>query len=689
MAHVDGLASGRSITCNGAAQRLAKVVEETSGGRFRIEVFPGGQIMPPLECFDAASQGTIEAFMASASYWTAKEPALEWFTTIPFGMNPEGMTAWYHQGDGLKLWEEAYSPFNLVPRQGTTYAPQMAGWFRKKITTIGDYKGLKMRIGVPLGGKVYARAGGTAVLDPGADIYAALERGVIDAAEWVGPHDDMKLGLHKTARYYYYPGWHEPGSMTEFSFNKKAYDALPVDLRRTLDHAAAAVQVYGFTDFHAKNAIALERLRTEFKGKVEVLANPGAGAARAQEDWRARPSGKNRRRAPWPGRSMRPSRSSRRWSVPGTTSPKAPIISSSPDDNLTEARLRPSPMKLRRTPRGPGWLERPQSAAPAIRASRGSWVAVALVLWALIPAAEAQEARRPLRIGVLNAAWAASHPTVEGLKAGLKARGLEDGRDVTFDIRFTEGKLDAMPAAAAALVKAGVDLIFTSQEAATLAAKDATTNVPIVFTLVGDPVGAGIVSTLAQPGGNVTGVSSLQTELVAKRLEVLKTLTPAVRRVWLIYYGVDRSPAPMIGKALEAAERMKLDVVPKGVLDAGELKRVLGEVRRGDAILAPEGSNPDIAVAILEQSLAQRVPAVFETALWIGYGGLVSYGPDYYAEGAQAAALVAKILQGSRPQDLPVEGAEKIDLAVNLKTADLLGITVPRKILLRADAFRR
>jgi TRAP-type mannitol/chloroaromatic compound transport system substrate-binding protein len=259
---------------NGAAQRLAQVVEETSGGRFRIEVFPGGQIMQPLECFDAASRGTIEAFMASASYWTAKEPALEWFTTIPFGMNPEGMAAWYFQGDGLKLWEEAYAAFNLVPRQATAYAPQMAGWFRKKINTIGDYKGLKMRIGVPLGGKVYARAGGTAVLIPGAEIYGALERGTIDAGEWVGPYDDMKLGLHKAARYYYYPGWHEPGGMTEFSFNKKAYDTLPVDLRRTLDHAVAAVQVYGLTDFHAKNAIALGRLRTEFKGKVEVIQVP-------------------------------------------------------------------------------------------------------------------------------------------------------------------------------------------------------------------------------------------------------------------------------------------------------------------------------------------------------------------------------------------------------------------------------
>jgi TRAP-type mannitol/chloroaromatic compound transport system substrate-binding protein len=258
----------------GVAQRLAKVVEEMSGGRFRIEVFPGGQIMQPFECFEAASRGTIEAFMASAYYWTAREPAVEWFTAVPFGMNAEGMAAWYYQGDGLKLWEEAYAAFNLVPRPATSASPQMAGWFRKKINTIGDYKGLKMRIGTGLGGKVYVKAGGTAVLTPGADIYPELERGVIDAAEWIGPHDDMKLGLQNTARYYYYPGWHEPGNTTEFGFNKKAYEALSVDLRRMLDHAAAAVQVYGLTDYHAKNAIALEKLKVEFKGKVEVLQLP-------------------------------------------------------------------------------------------------------------------------------------------------------------------------------------------------------------------------------------------------------------------------------------------------------------------------------------------------------------------------------------------------------------------------------
>ena len=316
-------------------------------------------------------------------------------------------------------------------------------------------------------------------------------------------------------------------------------------------------------------------------------------------------------------------------------------------------------------------------------------LATAILLCLLAGSAAAQEGPRPVRIGVLNEAFAASHPTVEGLRAGLRTLGFDDGRDVTFDIRFTEGKPEAMPAAAKALVAAGVNLIFTSQEAATLAARDATRTIPIVFTSVGDPVGAGVVANLAEPGGNVTGVSSLQTELAAKRIQILKTLAPSVRRVWLIYYGADLSTTPMVGKALEAAERMKLDLSPRGVLDTAALKRVLGEMRRGDGVLAPEGSNLDIPGAILEQSLTLRIPAIFATALWVGHGGLVSYGPDSYAQGLQAASLVAKILRGVQPRDLPVEGADRVELAVNLKTSELLGLSVPRKILLRADAFRR
>src|SRR4029453_13167297 len=150
---------------HGSAVRLAKNVEELSGGRFRIDVFAGDQIVPAFGAFEAASQGKIEAFMAAPSYWAENnEPAIEWFQTVPFGMNPEGMAAWYYHGDGLKLWQETYAPFNLVPRQGPPFSPQMAGWFRKKINSAADYKGLRMRIGAGLGNKVVTKAGGTAVL---------------------------------------------------------------------------------------------------------------------------------------------------------------------------------------------------------------------------------------------------------------------------------------------------------------------------------------------------------------------------------------------------------------------------------------------------------------------------------------------------------------------------------------------
>lgn len=323
-------------------------------------------------------------------------------------------------------------------------------------------------------------------------------------------------------------------------------------------------------------------------------------------------------------------------------------------------------------------------------ATRYVWLGLVAVLGFVPLAGEAREARPPYRIGVLNEAWAATHPTVEGLKAGLKELGLEEGRHVTFDIRFTEGNPDLMPAMAASLVETGVDLLFTSHYAATRAAKDATATVPIVFTLVADPVAAGILSTPAQPGGNVTGISSLQPELVAKRLEILRTLAPGIRRVWVIHHGSDPSAAPVVVKAGEAVgPHGKLEVLARGVLTAQELARTLRAVRRDDALLAPESSSLDIPTAILQTSLASRVPAAFTTALWVGHGGLVSYGPDYYAQGIQAAGLVAKILRGARPQDVPLEGSDKIDLAVNLKTAELLGLTVPRKILLRADAFRR
>jgi putative ABC transport system substrate-binding protein len=318
---------------------------------------------------------------------------------------------------------------------------------------------------------------------------------------------------------------------------------------------------------------------------------------------------------------------------------------------------------------------------------------VKLVLTALLLVgplvAEAQPTRRPYRIGVLNESFAATHPTVEGLKAGLREAGLAEGRDISFDIRFTEGDAQAVRPAVVALINAGVDLIVTSGEGATQAAKDATPTVPIVFTLVGDPIASGLVKNLAEPEGNVTGVSSLQTELAAKRLEILKTLVPTVRRVWLIHYGGDLTANKMLARARDAAPRVKVELVPRAVLNTQELALALRELKPGDGLLAPEIVTLDIPVAILEASLKSRVPAVFTTALWVGHGGLVSYGPDYYAQGVQAAGLVARILRGAKPADVPVEGADRIELAVNLKTAEVIGVTVPRKIMLRAETFRR
>lgn len=316
-------------------------------------------------------------------------------------------------------------------------------------------------------------------------------------------------------------------------------------------------------------------------------------------------------------------------------------------------------------------------------------VLLAAALAGAASAADAQPAGRAYRIGVLNEANAANHPAVEGLKAGLRELGLAEGRDVAFEIRFTQGDPAVARDGALAFAKNGVDLIFTSNEVPTRQAMAATATIPIVFTLVGDPVAAGIVAKLAAPQANVTGISSLTPELAVKRLELLKTLAPAARRVWAIHEADDRISAAAVANAMSAAGPLKLQLVARPVATREDLARALKEIRRGDALLAPDRGRLDIPGALLDRSLALRIPAVFTASFYVGYGGLTSYGADYYAEGFQAARLVARILRGVRPQELPVESADKLDVAVNLKTAADLGLTVPRKILLRADTLRR
>lgn len=304
-------------------------------------------------------------------------------------------------------------------------------------------------------------------------------------------------------------------------------------------------------------------------------------------------------------------------------------------------------------------------------------------------AAEAQQAHRLYRIGVLNEAWAANHPAVEGLKEGLRELGFIEGRDVAYEIRFTKGEPGATAAAAEALVKAGVDLLFTSNEPATLAAKKATQRIPIVFTLVGDPVAMGMVKTLAYPGGNLTGISSRAPELAPKRLEFLKTLVPKLRRVWFMYYAGDITDSAAFSALQGAAPKLGVELLARAVNDANESSGVLKEIKPGDALFAPASDTLDIPASILEAARASSVPSVFPAAIWVGHGALVSYGPDFRAQGLQAARLAAKILRGTRPQDLPVEGADRIDLAVDLNIARKLGLTVPAKILIRANVVHR
>ncbi len=253
------------------AVRLAKRVEQLSGGRFKIRVYAGGELVPPFGSFDAVSKGTVEAASGAAYYWAGKAPAAQWFAAVPFGLNADGMAAWFWGGDGLKLWEETYAPFNLIPRPAGNTGVQMGGWFNKKIDTIDDYKGLKMRI-PGLGGKVVAKAGGTVVLTPGGEIFTNLERGVIDATEWVGPLHDKIMGFYKVAKYYYYPGWHEPGTVLENFFNKQAYEALPKEFQLMLDMACYESYNWMLSGFNADNGAALQDLI--FKHKVKMVRFP-------------------------------------------------------------------------------------------------------------------------------------------------------------------------------------------------------------------------------------------------------------------------------------------------------------------------------------------------------------------------------------------------------------------------------
>ncbi len=253
-----------------SAEFLADLINSMSNGRIKVKVFGAGELVPAFEIFDAVVNGSAQMGHGSAYYWKGKYPALQFFSTTPFGMTAMEMNSWIYHGGGIELWQEAYGQFGLVPTAAGNTGVQMAGWFNKEINTLEDLKGLKMRI-PGLGGEVLKRAGGTPVNLPGGELFTSLQSGAIDATEWVGPYNDLAFGFHKIAKYYYYPGWHEPGTTLECFINRSAFEELPKELQSIVINACRVANQDMLTEYIARNKDALDTLVNEHKVELREL----------------------------------------------------------------------------------------------------------------------------------------------------------------------------------------------------------------------------------------------------------------------------------------------------------------------------------------------------------------------------------------------------------------------------------
>lgn len=265
------------------AEYLAKSITEMSGGRLTVKLFAAGELVPAFEVFDAVSRGTAEMGHAAGYYWKGKVPAAQFFTTVPFGLNATEMSAWLHEAGGLDLWRKLYEPFNIVPFPSGNTGVQMGGWYNKEINRVDDLKGLKIRM-PGLAGEVIQRVGGTPVAIPGGELFTALQSGSIDATEWVGPWNDMAFGFHKIAKYYYYPGWHEPGPSLEATINKDAWDALPKDLQHIVEVACKASTQKMLDEYTANNNRALNALVNDHDVKLRKFPEDVLATLKAATD---------------------------------------------------------------------------------------------------------------------------------------------------------------------------------------------------------------------------------------------------------------------------------------------------------------------------------------------------------------------------------------------------------------------
>jgi TRAP-type mannitol/chloroaromatic compound transport system substrate-binding protein len=259
---------------------MADRIRIMSNGRLDIKVYGAGELVGAFEVFDAVSRGTAQMGNGASYYWRSKLPVAAIFSTVPFGLTAQEMNGWLHYGGGMELWRELYEPFGLIPMAAGNTGVQMGGWFNKEINSPADLEGLKMRI-PGLGGQVLERLGGVPVSMPGSDVFTSLQTGVIDATEWVGPYNDLAFGLHTIAKYYYYPGWHEPGAAIESIVNADAWASLPLDLQIILETAVRMTNDDVLAEYTARNAEALQTLVNDHG--VELRRFPDAVLARLWE----------------------------------------------------------------------------------------------------------------------------------------------------------------------------------------------------------------------------------------------------------------------------------------------------------------------------------------------------------------------------------------------------------------------
>ncbi|GGH14322.1 ABC transporter substrate-binding protein [Alsobacter metallidurans] len=246
-------------TIYGAAEVFAKLVAEATDNKFQIQVFAAGEIVPGLQAADAIQNGTVECCHTAPYYYVGKDPTFAFGTAVPFGLNSRQQNAWFYHGGGMELLNDFFKKYNIVSLPGGNTGTQMGGWFRKEIKTPADLNGLKMRIG-GLAGRVIQKLGAVPQQIAGGDIYPALEKGTIDAAEWVGPYDDEKLGFNKVAPYYYYPGWWEGGAALHFFINTEAWAKLPKNYQAIVTAAAGYANVDMQAKYDARNPAAVRRL---------------------------------------------------------------------------------------------------------------------------------------------------------------------------------------------------------------------------------------------------------------------------------------------------------------------------------------------------------------------------------------------------------------------------------------------